>query len=51
MGISSRNKELKDWIWNVARCTYKVRLQFWLDKKGEKYPDALEWLKDRPCEE
>ena len=51
MGISSRNKELKDWIWNAARATFKVKLQYWLEKITEKYPDASEWLKERPCEE
>ena len=51
MGVSSRNKELKDWVWNAARATYSVKLKYWLGKIGEKYPDALEWLKDRPCEQ
>ena len=48
---TSNLKELKDFVWNAARSTYLARLQHWLDEIEKKYPEAKEWLNDRPFEQ
>ena len=50
-GTTSEKKELKDMVWNAARATTTVKLQYWLDQIALKYPDAKEWLNERPSEE
>ena len=51
IGTTSQKKELKDLVWNAAWATYITRLQYWLDQIEKKYPDAKEWLNERPTEQ
>ncbi|KAF2308354.1 hypothetical protein GH714_000190 [Hevea brasiliensis] len=45
-----KGKELKDMLWNVARSSYKQKLDYWLNKIEEKNPEAREWLREKPSD-